>query len=467
MSAGKSFCLDHCKFKHEAKAHLEMLSCIQSQPSWSPALYSTSSNKLSESLSSELKEEWRLYFDRPGLIQAFKILTGLCSRHSATQLLLSDVSGGDIDEGISSRDEDVALSLLTLCHWVESTSDNTASSIKNPNGILAETFLDALKEDNELCAKKIGAIRKKTRDRKRELAEERRNKALVGMSAFGKLAGAAVAGPRSASTAASQGDSGSGVEANVFDPGSSENRSMFASMFSSLLAPSFSQPRTRASSAKGSTATAPQQPKAQPSWMAEMEAMADEAGVTCAVCQEGRTLQPSEMLGMYAYMKKVSIPSSQGGGKGDIDGTVLLLSLPLSFPNTLMKTTGTEALFTKARSAANALEGTSHALSSMSLSTSITGTGGGGGNSSRSNYYTTTVSAGNAIHCSCHQRAKAADRNHPKAPKSKSSGLYHRVNMFLRFGPRFLTPIIFVIHSCPLTDRRVGRGQFAKFKSDL
>jgi len=353
-------------------------------------------------------------------------------------MLLSDVSGGDIDEGISSRDEDVALSLLTLCHWVESTSDNTASSIKNPNGILAETFLDALKEDNELCAKKIDAIRKKTRDRKRELAEERRNKALVGMSAFGKLAGAAVAGPRSASTAASQGDSGSGVEANVFDPGSSENRSMFASMFSSLLAPSFSHPRTRASSAKGSTATAPQQPKAQPSWMAEMEAMADEAGVTCAVCQEGRTLQPSEMLGMYAYMKKVSIPSSQGGGKGDIDGTVLLLSLPLSFPNTLMNTTDTEALFTKARSAANALEGTSHALSSMSLSTSITGTGGGGGSSSRSNYYTTTVSAGNAIHCSCHQRAKAADRNHPKAPKSKEWSISSSQYVFV-FGPRFLT----------------------------
>ena len=361
-----------------------------------------------------------MYLDRPGLSQAFKILTGLCSRHIATQLLLSDISSCDTDDDVSSTREDDIWSLLTLCHWLESTSDNTVSDIKNPNGILAETLLDALKEDNALCAKKIGAIRNKTRDRKRELAEERRSKALVGMSAFGKLAGAAVAGPRSASTVASHGDSGSGIDA---DQGSSENRSVFASMFSSLLAPSHSQQRTR--SAKGSTpaSQSPQQPKAQPSWMEEMEAMADEAGVTCAVCQEGRTLQPSELLGMYAYMKKISVPSSQGGGKGDIDGTVLLLSLPTSFPNALVNSTDMEALFTKARSAAIALEGTSHALSAMSLSTSISGSGGGAASGSRTNVFLTSVSAGNAIHINCHKKAKTADRNHPKAPKSKSSTL--------------------------------------------
>jgi hypothetical protein len=32
-------------------------------PSWLPALYSMLSNNLSESLSLELKEEWRFYFD--------------------------------------------------------------------------------------------------------------------------------------------------------------------------------------------------------------------------------------------------------------------------------------------------------------------------------------------------------------------------------------------------------------------
>ena len=140
-----------------------------------------------------LKEEWRQYFDRQGLDNAFQILTGLCSKHASTQQLLSNIS-----EDGNSNDDDVKLSLLTLCHWMESTSDNTSSSIKNPNGILAETLLDALKEGNESASEKICAIRKKTRDRKREIAEERRNKALKGMSAFGPMTGSSAASSASA-----------------------------------------------------------------------------------------------------------------------------------------------------------------------------------------------------------------------------------------------------------------------------
>jgi hypothetical protein len=143
--------------------------------------------------------------------------------------------------------------------------------------------------------------------------------------------------------------------------------------------------------------------------MAEMEALDDEKGVTCAVCQEGRTLQPSELLGLYAYMKKVTIAAGQGGATGDIDGTVMLLSLPISLPSSSVDT-----WFRKARIAANALEGSAHALTAMSAANSISS-----GSSGRSNHFITTVSAGNAIHCSCHSKAKAADRNHPKAPKSK------------------------------------------------
>ncbi len=60
-------------------------------------------------------------------------------------------------------------------------------------------------------------------------------------------------------------------------------------------------------------------------------------------------------------MKKVSVPSTQGGGKSYINGTLSLLSLPISFSSILMNSTDMEALFTKARTAANILEGTSHA----------------------------------------------------------------------------------------------------------
>lgn len=346
-----------------------------------------------------------MYLNRPGLSQAFKILTGLCSRHVATQLHLSGVSSSSDAEAAPQCEE---FNFLILCHWIESTSDNTASNILNPCGILAETLLDALKEDNESSSARIDALRRKTRECKRKLAEERRNKALGGMCSFGSYA-------EQRTLPAVENSSSAAVA-------SADNRSTFASMLSSLLAPSSlsSLPRTRASLTREATATtqSSQQQKAIPSWMAEMEALADEAGVTCAVCQEGRTLQPSELLGIYAFIKKVTIPSSQGGGKGDVDGTVLLLSLPASYPTSLMHTTDTEALFTRARHAANALEGSSHALSAMASSTCFPGTGGSSG-SSRTNYYVTTVSAGNAIHCSCHKKAKAADRNHPKAPKSK------------------------------------------------
>eukprot|EP00957_Ditylum_brightwellii_P115821 8834861-Ditylum_brightwellii.AAC.1 len=44
------------------------------------------------------------------------------------------------------------------------------------------------------------------------------------------------------------------------------------------------------------------------------------------------------------------------------------------------------------------------------------------GSSSRPAHFVTTVTAGNAIHCTCHARARAADRNHPKAPKSECFG---------------------------------------------
>jgi hypothetical protein len=70
-------------------------------------------------------------------------------------------------------------------------------------------------------------------------------------------------------------------------------------------------PHTVATSFSLSNTGASATTKVQPAWMAEMEAMADEEGVTCAVCQEGRTLQPSEQLGLYAYVKKVSF--GEGG----------------------------------------------------------------------------------------------------------------------------------------------------------
>jgi hypothetical protein len=109
-----------------------------------------------------------------------------------------------------------------------------------------QTLLDTLKEGNEETSEKIATIRKKTRDRKKEIAEERRNRALVGMSAFGTLAGSA----------------------NASDSAETRSTSMFASMFglSAFAASSTSSQRKTRASTKDSM---PQE-KAQPSWMAEV-----------------------------------------------------------------------------------------------------------------------------------------------------------------------------------------------------
>jgi len=359
---------------------------------WSPALYSKLEQQSDEKAKSDLKEEWRRYFNRPGLAYAIKVLTGLCSKHSQMQMLLAESGTGGADESPD---------LLTLCHWIESTSDNTSSGITtNDIGILAETLLDELKQDNQVTAVKVNLIRKKTRERKREIAEERRSKALVGMSAFGRLVGSAAAEKSTLATSANQPISGAPA------PSDARSGSMLASMFGLSSFLSSSTQSRASSSAKDSSA----ETKAKPAWMAEMEAMDDEA-FACAVCQEGRTLQPSELLGLYAFIKKVTISSAQGGAKSDIDGTNMLIALPKSLP--LALATGEMSnLFRKGKTSADALLG-SHALSAMAISSV---------GSSRNNYYITTVSAGNAIHCSCHTKAKAADRSNPKAPKSEWEG---------------------------------------------
>ena len=353
-------------------------------PPWSPALYAKTAAKMTGAESDELREEWRRYLNKRGLDVAFRMLTGLCTRHPDTQCLLAGASDNDSATQAESADGPGS-DLLSLCHWIESTSDNTASGIQNPNGILAETLLDHLKEDNDVTSGRVNAVRKETRDRKKELAEERRSKALVGMSAFGTLPGAAGGAPPSGSAAGG----------------------MFASMISSLTGGAGGQ-QQRTRSSTSAAAAAASASKAKPAWMAEMEAMEDET-LACAVCQEGRTLQPSELLGLYAYMKKVTV-SGVGGSTGNIDGTVLLLSLPVSFPSSLLST-DSETLFEKARNASNALEGSSQALTSMSAANNTSST--------RNSCFVTTVSAGNAIHICCHKKAKAADRSHPKAPKSK------------------------------------------------
>lgn len=349
-------------------------------PPWSPALYAKG-EKLIEGDKGIQRREWKIYYNRSGLQTAFKILIGLSTEHCETQTYLSSCMSTK-----TSQDKNASIYLVTAAHWIESTSDN--DDIKtNGLGILAETLLDTMLYQNEEVKAKISSLRRKTRNRKKELALDRRKKALSGMSAFGRLVG--------------DGASKESFNPKVIAASSTKRKS------SKLLS---SQTISKSKSADKVSIN-------KPSWMLEMEAMEDERGLTCAVCQEGRNYQPSEMLGLYAFMKKVSIPNSKGGARGAADGSLMVLSIPPSrlLPESLRDSDADIEWYQPSVDLAALLKATPYGASVASSSSSVTG--------SRSSFsLITTVTAGNAIHCTCHIRARTADRNHPKAPKTEWEG---------------------------------------------
>ena len=334
-------------------------------PPWSPALF-----EKGETNDKDIGiREWRGYYERRGLQVAFRILSGLCKGHAFTQSAIATAQH---------EDGSTEISLLCLCHWIESTSDNSTDEVSTHGlGILAETLLDDVAENNKETQNIVSSLRKNTRDRKKQLAEERRNKAL-GDIAFGSL-------------------SGKGKNM-VSKDGKPVKESLFAALTNAL---------------SGKKKASDKAESEKPAWLLEMEEMEDETGITCSICQEGRTLQPSELLGLYSYVKKVSIPSNKGGSRPSTDGTLLFFSLPSCLPSSLRDSEVCEKWFKPARSAADALKGTSYGAA-----LSITSSEG----SARPSYYLTTVTAGNAIHINCHSKAKIADKNHPKAPKSEWEG---------------------------------------------
>ena len=370
-------------------------------PPWSPALFgksylgdSAKGTDLDETKEKEAFEsKWRDHFARNGLATALRILNSLGTNHASTQSLIATISSDEPTAGEES------ISLLKVVHWLESTSDKASADISLKDlGILSETLLDSLQEGNDEVKTQIGALRKATRDRKKELAMERRSRALAKM-----------------------GSSGAGVAAAAASAGI--NPSSFATMAAALSSSTSSNTRGSGGGA-GATATAASaasqgssQASAKPSWMAEMEAMEEETGLTCAICQEGSTLQPRELLGLYVYIKKVSIPYDKCGGRGDVDGALLLMSLPGLLPASLRGTDMAKNMFQPAVNAADGLRGTSHGATTVSAAA-----GDSGNATNRPSHYTTTVTSGNAIHCTCHAKARRADRNHPKAPKSEWEG---------------------------------------------
>jgi hypothetical protein len=405
-------------------------------PPWSSALFARGVTP-----DDSTNESWKIYLSRQNLTIVLKTLTGLCKKHSEAQCVLAQHE-----------------KLIRLCHWLESTSfrdfelslseslsqdgnnqgaatsdgnntNNEADTISSVNelGLLSETLLDGIMEENKMAGDKVKVLRKETRNRKKEIAQERRSQtlAVISTSMFGSSSSGL--GLEEKTKKDNEASEANEPEAGASSQSSSQGTLSFAQLIANTM--------FKKNEEKTSTLSSPDKSD-MPAWMAEMEGLEDETGLTCAVCQEGLKFQPKELLGLYAYVKKVTIPASKGGNRTNIDGTTLLLSLPATIPPSLKQSRSPrskkgdehpnveEEFYRPAKAASKLMQSASKTTTSSnpliaSIAASSLGTLGGG----RNNAYITTVTAGNPIHATCHTKAKQADRNHPKAPKSKFSVL--------------------------------------------
>lgn len=366
----------NCGFVERIVRHV-LRDCPKEPPSWSPSLWSKE-QEISKTKQLHLEKQWKKFSKRPGLKSSFEILIGLCKEHHPTQASLGSFDDNDV-------------SFLQFCHWLESTSDNSSKAITMKGfGLHAETLLDDIAEFGDPSSdvvKEIKSLRKKTRNRKKEIAMDRRKKTLVSVNKFAAFSG--VSSANASADGQSTTDGNSAVTAPFWAP------------VLGLL----SQEKTEKPPGTDSENIPPTEASAKPDWMKELENMEDETGLTCAVCQEGRKYKSSEMMGLYAYMKKVSI---EHGDRSNLDGTKLLTNLPTTLPPSLQDSLAVAEWHQSGKAVGDELKDSATSRSSSSRN--------------RSNHYTTTVTAGNAIHMSCHARARRADKNHPKAPKSEWEG---------------------------------------------
>ena len=344
-------------------------------PSWSPSLWAKSMKPEAAPRKKRAKgakrktddSAWQAYYSRRGVRSAMKILTGLCRRHEETQKRLASLPD-----------------FLANLHWLEATSDSKSPSINtNGLGLLAETLLDEVIEENPETSRLVAGVRDQTKARKKELALDRRKKELSKLSSFGS-------------------------EKSVELPAGLTAGSLLAPVFD-LFRENVSEKQSALDTkkaAKQKETTPLLMDKEMPAWMKEMESMEEETGMTCAICQEGLTVQPKELLGVYAFITKVSLSSDQGGAMKNIDGLALLQQPPKSISESLEDSFVVENCYPVWKTAAEDLDDYDPLGCACRRTYSLT----------------TTVCAGNAIHFSCHRRARQADRAHPKAPKTEWEG---------------------------------------------
>jgi hypothetical protein len=147
-------------------------------------------------------------------------------------------------------------------------------------------------------------------------------------------------------------------------------------------------------------------------------------------------------------VKKVTFPNTQNFSRALADGTELLNSLPTDLPAILVGDPFAE-------------DWHAHAMQAKSAVGTLLDS-----NSTRRNLvFTTSTCAGNAIHISCHRKARHADRHHPKAPKSEWEGASLRNN---RVNCNAILPLVSSrISSVPIMHVNAGLSDYQSAVSSV
>ncbi|EQB78628.1 E3 ubiquitin-protein ligase UBR4 [Camelus ferus] len=194
---------------------------------------------------------WKKFLSRPALPFILRLLRGLAIQHPATQVLIGTDS-------------------ITNLHKLEQVSSDEGI------GTLAENLLEALREHPDVN-KKIDAARRETRAEKKRMAMAMRQKALGTLGMTVRPRGRACPGDEVSVAQCGQSRVGIG-EGEGWTVGEEDG----------------------ATNEKGQVVT-------KTALLKQMEELIEEPGLTCCICREGYKFQPTKVLGIYTFTKRVAL----------------------------------------------------------------------------------------------------------------------------------------------------------------
>ncbi len=297
--------------------------------------------------------DWEPYCRRDKLTRALRVLTGLTRAHKPSQAVLFEAG------------------LLSAMHRLE----RAPASISGEIGLLAETLLESMAENNPNIALELSKLREKERALKHAQASAQRDKALLAMHL-------------SSGMGTTQDLSGGKVGGGMTDECSPSSSGKL------------------------------------PAWMEEMEELEEETGLSCMVCREGYSCSPREILGAYVHVRAVGVSNLS-----QLEGHSLILQpQQKQFVELLRRCTIQHMKQTTHRRLCERLMEETDIGEHMSGSLCSASSNSTGGvlherkkQKESGSLLILSTSAFNVLHFSCHKKAEHADKN-LRNPKSEWEG---------------------------------------------